>query len=61
MIAFGPREVGNVNGSLSIIEGKQTEFSDADCHEDGLRAMEERIYSLETKSTHLRVEGSDGT
>ena len=29
--------------------------------QDGLRAMEKRIYSLETNSIHLRVEGSNGT
>ena len=48
----------DINDTLSIIEGNQTEFSDTvlqtlgpmqTATQDGFRAMEERIYSLEAK------------
>ena len=64
-------KLSDINGSLSgIIEGNQTEFSDTvlqtldrmqTAAQDGFRAMEERIYSLEAKDTHSRVEGSNGS
>ena len=63
-------KLSDINGSLSIIEGNQTEFSDTVLQtldrmqtttQDGFRAMEERIYSLEAKDTHSRVEGSNGS
>ena len=65
-----PSKLSDINGSLSIIEGNQTEFSDTvlqtldrmqTATQDGFRAMEERIYSLEAKDTHSRVEGSNGS
>ena len=49
-------KLSDINNSLSIIEGNQTEFSDTVLQtldrtdiQDGFRAMEERIYSLEAK------------
>ena len=59
-----------INGSLSIIEGNQTEFSVTvlqtsdrmqTATQDGFRAMEDRLYSLEAKNTHSRVERSNGS
>ena len=49
-------KLSDINNSLTIIEGNQTEFSDTVLQtldrtdiQDGFRAMEERIYSLEAK------------
>ena len=62
-------KLSDINGSLSIIEGNQADFSDTvlqtldqmqTATQDGFRAMEERINSLEGKiNTHSRVEGSN--
>lgn len=64
-------KLSDINGSLSIIEGNQADFSDTvlqtldqmqTATQDGFRAMEERINSLEAKiNTHSRVEGSNGS
>ena len=49
-------KLSDINNSLTIIKGNQTEFSDTVLQtldrtdiQDGFRAMEERIYSLEAK------------
>lgn len=64
-------KLSDINGSLSIIEVNQADFSDTvlqtldqmqTATQDGFRAIEERINSLETKiNTHSRVEGSNGS
>ena len=64
-------KLSDINGSLSIIEVNQADFSDTvlqtldqmqTATQDGFRAMEERINSLEAKiNTHSRVEGSNGS
>ena len=65
-------KLSDINGSLdSIIEGNRADFSDTvlqtldqmqTATQDGFRAMEERINSLEAKiNTHSRVEGSNGS
>ena len=64
-------KLSDINGSLSIIEANQADFSDTvlqtldqmqTATQDGFRAMEERIDSLEAKiNTHSRVEGSNGS
>ena len=64
-------KLSDINGSLSIIEGNQVDFSDTvlqmldqmqTATQDGLRAMKERINSLEAKiNTHSRVEGSNAS
>ena len=64
-------KLSDINGSLSIIEGNQADFSDTALQtldqmqtatQDGFRAMEERINSLEAKiNTASRVEGSNGS
>ena len=53
-------KLSDINNSLSIIEGNQTEFSDTVLQtldrtdiQDGFRAMEEGIYSLEAKMKSL--------
>ena len=64
-------KLSDINGSLSIIERNQADFSDTvlqtldqmqTATQDCFRAMEERINSLEAKiNTHSRVEGSNGS
>ena len=58
-------KLSDINGSLSIIEGNtvpQTLNQMQTATQDGFRAMEERINSLEAKiNTHSRVEGSNGS
>ena len=59
-------ELSDINDSLSIIEGTQTELQTLDrmqtAIQDDSRAMERGFHLLEAKiNTHSRVEGSNGT